>query len=79
MNAANGGARIKIVRRRLADGTVKEYRYDLGAKARLRYATERRGGIHRLAAEYYASPDYLRVPDAAFAAVLWTSAPFHRP
>ena len=37
------------------------------------------GGVLTLSLLDDASPDYLRVPDAAFAAVLWTSAPFHRP
>jgi hypothetical protein len=36
-------------------------------------------GVLRLALLDDSSPDYLRVPSAAFASVVYTAAPFHRP
>jgi hypothetical protein len=36
-------------------------------------------GLLRLALLDDTSPDHLRVPSAAFASVLYTAAPFHRP
>jgi integrase len=59
MNAKRGGgSRVKIVRKTLADGTVKEYRYDLNEQAQRRFHLSQRDGIHKLAQSYYASPEF---------------------
>ena len=59
MNGSGAGKRVKIVRKRLADGSVKEYRYDLDAIARRLYVEERKSAIHRIALDYCRSPEFL--------------------
>lgn len=64
MNDAKRGktdAREKVVRRTLADGTVREYRYDLGLVARRRFVAARSDALNRLAGEYFASADFKRL------------------
>lgn len=59
MSGGNGGGgRVKIVRKRLADGSVKEYRYDLDAAARKKIVARRSHAVHQLATAYYASPEF---------------------
>lgn len=61
MAAGNGGrsaARVKIVRKTLADGTVKEYRYDLDAKARQRFVASQAHAVHKIAREYLEAPEF---------------------
>lgn len=48
----------KIVRKRLADGTVKEYRYPRKAPPARFVAVERGGAIRRIARAYYKSPEF---------------------
>lgn len=54
----NGGPRIKIVRRRLADGSVKEYRYDLSQKAAEAVKARKANGVHQIAMAYFSSPEF---------------------
>jgi len=54
----NGGPRIKIVRRRLADGSVKEYRYDIQAKEISQAKIRGANAIHQIAIAYFASPEF---------------------
>jgi integrase len=56
-----GGGRVKIVKKRLADGTIREYRYDLDAAARRKFIARRSDAIHQLATAYYASPEFARL------------------
>lgn len=59
MRAGNGGGgRVKIVRKTLADGTVREYRYDLDAAARTRYVASQAHAVHKIAQDYFASPEF---------------------
>lgn len=58
MKQGNGGPRIKIVRRRLADGSVKEYRYDLGAKEVSKAKMREANAIHQIAMAYFAAPEF---------------------
>lgn len=53
-----GGSRVKVVRKTLADGSIKEYRYDLHEQARRRFHLAQRDGIHKLAQAYCASPEF---------------------
>lgn len=53
-----GGGRVKIVRKRLANGTVREYRYDRDAAARKKFVAARSHAVHQLATAYYASPEF---------------------
>jgi integrase len=53
-----GGPRIKIVRRMLADGSVKEYRYDIEAKKASLAKTRGANAIHQIAMAYFASPEF---------------------
>lgn len=50
--------RVKTVRKKLADGTIKTYRYDLDARARMRFVASRSNGLHKLALLYFASPEF---------------------
>lgn len=56
--SGGGGGRFKVVKRRLADGTTKEYRYDLDAAARRRYTASQAHAVHRIAQDYFASPEF---------------------
>lgn len=57
MSARNAGRRVKIVRKTLADGAVKEYHYDRDKPATY-IERERGGAIKRIAKAYYMSPEY---------------------
>lgn len=59
MSGKNAGRRVKVVKRRLADGSVKEYRYDLQAKAAEKYVVSQAHAVHKIAQEYLASPEFL--------------------
>lgn len=61
MSASGGGRRIKLVRKTLADGTIKTYRYDLAQIAEQKAAQARDHGFERLAQLYFASPEFARV------------------
>lgn len=56
--SANGGPRTKIVRRRLADGSVKEYRYDLANKALQTSRARAANAVHQIAIAYFAAPEF---------------------
>jgi integrase len=58
MRGGTGGGRVKIVRRTLADGSTKVYRYDLAAKTQQREVGARADAIHKMAGEYFASPEF---------------------
>lgn len=49
---------VKTVRKRLADGTVKVYRYDPEEKRRREQAEAQRRPFSKIAEAYYASPEY---------------------
>lgn len=51
---------MKITRKRLADGTVKEYRYERGERRQLAIMRER-GAIRQLAEGYVASPEFRKL------------------
>lgn len=51
------GAGIKIVKKRLADGTIKEYRYPRGGRA-IYVQPETGGALRRIARAYYKSPEF---------------------
>lgn len=51
------GAGVKIVRKRLADGTVKEYRYPKGQRTRIR-TVHKHGAIRQIAELYVKSPEF---------------------
>lgn len=51
---------VKVVRKRLADGSVKEYRYDRTRAPRIRIGPGR-GGIHAIAKVYVLSPEFRRL------------------
>lgn len=53
------GGNVKIVRKRLADGTVKEYRYDRAP--RRRKLRKQFGAIQQLADLYARSPEFLKL------------------
>lgn len=61
MTASDGSRRTKIVRKRLADGTIRVYRYDLDAIAQRKVARSQERGWHQLAMLYYASPEFTRL------------------
>jgi len=63
MSESAAGRKTKTVRKRLADGTIKEYSYDLEAIARRKKADAERRGILYLASLYYASPEFARLSD----------------
>lgn len=58
MNARSAGSRVKVVKKRLADGSIREYRYDLQAMAKREYVEKQKGAIHKIALAYYRSPEY---------------------
>lgn len=60
----------KIVRKVLADGTVKEYRYSRDRKSRKRPALDK-GAIRQLAELYTKSPEFMRL------SLLWRRAKMH--
>lgn len=61
MSGNGSGARVKIVRHKLADGTVREYRYDLEEQARKRFAVSQRHGFRQIAEAYKQSPEFKRL------------------
>jgi integrase len=61
MTARPVGRRVKVVRKVLADGTVREYRYDQNVKARKDVSLQRQNAIHKIALQFYNSPEYARV------------------
>lgn len=54
---SGSGAGSKIVRKTLADGTVKEYRYDR-ARRILRTPAPEKGAVEQIAHAYYQSPEF---------------------
>lgn len=56
--ASGGSGRVKIVRKTLADGSVKEYRYDRDATARKRFVASQAHAVHKIAREYFDSPEF---------------------
>jgi integrase len=58
LTSGNGGPRTKIVRRRLADGSVKEYRYDLGGKAAAEARRRASNAVHQIAVAYFSAPEF---------------------
>lgn len=52
---------MKVVRKVMADGSVKEYRYDRAAKAERERLERERNAIHMIAVAYYDSPEYKRL------------------
>lgn len=61
MSVSADGSRVKVVRKRLADGSVKEYRYDLAAIKAQKEASSQRRGILRIYDEFRESPEYRRL------------------
>lgn len=61
MTASDGSRRTKTVRKRLADGTIRVYRYDLDAIAQRKVAKAQERGWHQLAMLYYAHAGRMRV------------------
>lgn len=53
-----GAKAVKVVRKTLADGTVREYRYDRGALDRRRQEAAQANAIGQLMRAYFASPDF---------------------
>jgi hypothetical protein len=64
MPAKRNGSNVKIVRRTLADGTVKEYRYDLAARAAEKEREARNDALHRIALEFFQSPEFKKNGEA---------------
>ena len=58
--SANGSG-VKIVRRRLADGTIREYRYDLAERARQKFVIRQKDGLRQIAEAYKQSPEFRRL------------------
>lgn len=57
MSASGSGGRQRLVRKRLADGTVKVYRYERGGRKK---EEPQHRGFERLAMLYIASPEFAR-------------------
>ena len=57
-NGSGGARRVKIVRKRLADGSIKEYRYDLDVAARKKFVARRADAIHQIARAYFEAPEF---------------------
>jgi integrase len=55
-----GNSAIKIVRKILSDGTVREYRYSKAKYARQRFVADRSNAIGKLAREFYEAPEFKR-------------------
>lgn len=62
-SVARRGRGVKVVRRQLSDGTVKEYRYDRQALAQKRRNIEDAHALHKLGRAFMASEDYARLSD----------------
>lgn len=58
MAEKKAGGRVQVVRKRLADGTVREYHYDPEARKRRKYEAVQKDAIKRLADDYYQSPEF---------------------
>jgi len=58
MSGKLGGKRVKTVKRRLADGSVKEYRYDLQKQAAQKFVADQSHAIHKIALAYMAAPEF---------------------
>ena len=56
---SGGSGRVKIVRKTLADGSVREYRYSLDEAARKRFVASQANAVHKIATEYFRSPEFL--------------------
>jgi integrase len=53
------GGRVKIVRKRLADGTVKEYRYEPGRSRKVKL--KQHGAVRQIAELYVRSPEFAKL------------------